>query len=149
MNDIFATLYETWLGIYSYDYPVIFNHIYENGQYIWLGLAFLLIPIPFWAVFYLLWRYPYGKFLHWFIWMVLSIITVAGTTYSIMNMAIFASNDQSLISALSNPASGYDSYANTLIITYAFYNSGLAVIAGFFYSLILKQFSKIQIHLPF
>ena len=147
MKDIFAPLYE--LFFYDGNYSVIFDVLYIDGGYITFGLLFILIPLFFNLLFYFVWRYPYGRFWHWLLWNIISTVTVFGITYSCANTAIFGSTDQNLLKALGDTASGYEQYANSLPIKYACLNGCLALLVGFIYSIFLKQFSKIQIHLPF
>lgn len=147
MKDIFAPLYE--LFMYDGNYSVIFDVLYKDGGYVFFGSVFIIIPLAFFLLFYLVWKYPYGKFWHWMLWYILSALTVFGLTWNFTNIAIFGSTDQSLIKALADSASGYEQYAQSLPMKYAALNTCLALIFGFVYSIILKQFSKIQMHLPF
>lgn len=149
MNDIFAIIYETWLDLYDLQFRLIFDTLFDDGGYIKLGIIFLLIPLIMFAAFYFLWKYPYGKFWHWLLWLLIVFLITGGISWGIANNEIFLSNNQALIDALAYPESGYEEYANTLPVKYAFVNGLLAISLGFIYSLILKQFSKIQIHLPF
>jgi hypothetical protein len=136
-------------GIFDNLYFLIFQHLYENGGYIKLGLSFVLIPFVCWILFYYLWKYPYGKLWHWLVWMALTVLIVFGTTYGIANTEILGSDNQALNEAIADAGTGYADYAASLPLKYALANSLLALIIGFIYSLIMKQFSKIQIHLPF
>ena len=148
MKDIFAPLYEKFL--YDGNYSVIFDVLYKDGGYVAFGLLFIVVPLVFFLLFYLVWKYPYGNFWHWLLWYIFAALWVFGLTWSFTNMAIFGSADQSLIKALADPASGYEQYAQSLPLKYASLNAGFAFFVGFFiYSPILKQFSKIQMHLPF
>jgi hypothetical protein len=149
MKDAFATIYETWFGIYSPDYDLIYTNLYDGGGYIKLGLSFALIPLLLWLLFYFLWRYPYGKIWHWLIWLGVSVVVVFSVSYGIANSEIFASGNQALNDALADSSTGYMDYAASLPWRYAFVNMLFTLVLGFIYSLILKQFSKIQIHLPF
>lgn len=149
MNDFFAIIYETLFGLYESQFRLIFDTLYENGGYNLLGLTFTLVPLILFAAFYFLWKYPYGKFWHWLLWLIIVFLITGGISWGISNNEIFLSNNQALINALADPESGYEEYANTLPMTYALVNGLLAIVLGFIYSLILKQFSKIQIHLPF
>jgi hypothetical protein len=149
MNDIFAPIYETLFGLYDPKFDLIFSTLYNGGGYIKIGLIFILIPLIMWALFYFAWRNPYGKYWYWLLWLLFSCIVVFGVTWGVANTEIFASNNQNLIDALADPNTGYEQYASSLPIKYAMINTGLAIIIGFIFSLILKQFSKIQMHLPF
>ncbi len=149
MNEFFGTIYDDVFGIFNNLYFLIFQHLYENGGYIKLGLSFILIPLVCWLLFYYLWKYPYGKIWHWLIWMCVTVLIVFGATYGIANTEIMGSDNQALNEAIADASTGYGDYAATLPLKYALANSLLAFIFGFIYSLIMKQFSKIQLHLPF
>lgn len=149
MKEFFVTIYETVFGIFDGKYSLIFSTLYDYNGYIKLGLLFILIPLLFWIIFYFAWNYPYGKFWHWALWLVVSVIVVFICSWSLINTEIFASNNQQLTDAINDPASGYSQYASGLPLVYSLINTGLALILGFIYSLFLKQFSKIQMHLPF
>jgi len=149
MRDIFAPIYETWFGLYNQSYDLIFTTLYNDGGYIKFGLSFILIPLVCWLIFYYVWRYPYGRWWHWLIWLIVATIIVFGTTWGIANSEIFASSNPDLIDALADPDSGYEAYAQTLPMKYVTINSILTVAISIIYSFIMKQFSKVQIHLPF
>jgi hypothetical protein len=149
MNNLFATIYEALFGLYEAKFSLIFDTLFDYGGYNLLGFTFLVIPLMMFAGFYFLWKYPYGKFWHWLLWLIITFIITSGISLGISNNEIFLSENQQLIDALADPESGYEQYAYTLPLKYAFFNGLLSLIIGFLYSLILKQFSKIQIHLPF
>lgn len=149
MREFFAMVYETWFGLFNQAYNLIFRILFDDGGYIKLGLSFVLIPLICWGLFYFVWKYPYGRIIHWLIWLLVSVIIVFGTTYATANISIFASNSQALNDALADASTGYKDYADTLPLMYATFNSLLTLVIGLIYSLIMKQFSKIQIHLPF
>jgi len=81
--------------------------------------------------------------------LVVTVILVFGTTWGIAKSEILASSNQDLIDAISDPETGYEAYAQTLPMRYATINSVLSVVISIVYSFIMKQFSKIQAHLPF
>jgi len=149
MKDNFSTIYETWFQLYNSQFDSIFNTLFYDGGYIMFGLSFILIPLVLWLLFYYVWKYPYGKVWHWLVWLLITFVIVAGLTFGIANNEIFVSDNQALINALAEPESGYEQFAKTLPLKYALFNGILTIGIGFIYSLILKQFSKIQIHLPF
>jgi len=149
MSEFFGTIYDGIFGIYNASYHQIFQHLFDNGGYIKMGLSFLLIPFIGWLLFYYLWKYPYGKIWHWLIWMAVMILVVSGTTYGIANTELFGSDNQALNELIADTSTGYADYAASLPIKYALINSLLALIAGLIYSLFMKQLSKVQIHLPF
>ena len=147
MKEIFAFIYDTLFGIFDPNYYLIFNHLYDNGGYTSMGFILLLVPLLCWLLFYFLMTYPYGKFYHWFIVLLVTALVVFGLTYGAANTEIFSSNNQNLNNALSN--SNFSDFASSLPIQYALINGLLTLIVGFLYSLFLKRFSKIQTHLPF
>jgi len=122
MNDFFAIIYETLFGLYESQFSLIFDTLYENGGYNLLGLTFILVPLIMFAAFYFLWKYPYGKFWHWLLWLLIVFLITGGISWGISNNEIFLSDNQALIDALADPESGYEEYANTLPIKYALFN---------------------------
>lgn len=147
MNSFFAFIYDTIFGIYDQNFDLIHTHLFDSYGYTKMGIVFFALPLVGWFFFYFLWKYPYGKILHWLIWLLILAITTMGFTYGIANSEIFASNNQELNDALAN--SSFTDYAVSLPYTYALINGLLAAIVSFLYSIFLKQFSKINIHLPF
>ena len=149
MNEFFGTIYYTVFGIFDNKYFLIFQHLYENGGYVKFGLSFILFPLVCWVLFYYLWKYPYGELWHWLLWLAVSVFIVFVATYGIANTEILGSDNQALNEAIADASTGYADYAASLPLKYALANSLLALIISFIYSLIMKQFSRIQIHLPF
>ncbi|HOX75638.1 MAG TPA: hypothetical protein PLB27_13045, partial [Bacteroidales bacterium] len=127
----------------------IFQHLYDNGGYTRMGLTFLLIPLAGWIIFYFLWKYPYSKLWHWLVWTAVMVLVVALVTNGIANSEIFNSGNQTLNELLADTETGYAEYARSLPMKYVLANSLLALILSFLYSLLLKQFSRIHVHLPF
>lgn len=149
MKEFFAAIYDTWFGVFNQQYILIFRNLFDEGGYIMFGLCFIFIPLILWLFFYYVWNNPYGKFWHWLFWLIIISLLVAGTTWVIASHEIFGSSNQMLNDALTTPGSGYNDYAQSLPIKYAIINGFLTLVISFIYSLIMKQFSKIQIHLPF
>lgn len=149
MKDLFAFIYENLFGLYNSNFKLIFDNLYSNGGYLLFGAAFILIPLILWGLFYYIWKYPYGRIWHWIAWFLLIIIVVFVSTWALANSLVLSPSDQALIDALADPSSGYEAYAAKLPISYAFYNSILTLLVSIFYCLFMKQFSKIQMHLPF
>lgn len=146
---MFSTLYETLFGIYYEKYQLIFSTLNENGSYLKLGLLFIIIPLVLWCIFYFVWRYPYGRKWHWGLWLVITGIIVLICTWQMSKSEIFVTSNQQLYDALNDPQSGYNQYAQRVINKYSAVNFLLSLVLGFVYSLFLKQYSKIQMHLPF
>ena len=149
MKDLFATIYESFFGLYDPQFSLIFDTLYDYGGYVLLGITFLAVPLLMFIGFYYLWKNPYGKFWHWFLWLIICLLITGGISWGISNNEIFLSDNQGLIDALADKESGYEEFAKTLPLKYALFNGLLSACLGFVYSVILKQFSKIQIHLPF
>lgn len=149
MKEIFATIYEVWLGLFNQDFDLIFSNLFDNGGYIKMGLSFVLVPLVCFLLFYYLWKYPYGKLWHWLLWLGIIFIIVFGVTYSIASGEIFSSNNQALNDAIADSSTGYQNYGSSLPFKYALWNGMFSIIMGVIYSFFMKRFSKIQIHLPF
>lgn len=149
MDQFFAFIYDTLFGVYDPKFVLIYQTLFSDGGYVMFGADFIIIPLIFWLVFYYLWRYPYGKLWHWLTWLLVSVVIVLISTWAIAQKEIFDSNNQALIQAMADPQTGYRDHAAGLPIRYALINSFLALCIGFIYSIILKQFSRIQMHLPF
>ena len=149
MKEFSATVYETWFKLFNQDYNLIFSTLFDDGVYANLVLSLLFISFLFWALFYYFLTYPYGTFLHWIGWLIISALVVAIVTYSLVNAGIFSSSNQSLNDALADSSTGYADFGESLPMKFAFYNGILTLFIGFIYSMVLKQFSKIQVHLPF
>lgn len=146
---------EDWLNIYKSEYDVIFQTFFNNGTYNLLGITFLALPFVLLLGFFFLWKYPYGKFWHWLIYVIIVAIIVGIVSWQVTYNGIFNSNSQELDNLLNNNTVpdgaqiGYEDFAYRLLPKYAIINGVLAAFVSFIYSLIQKQFSKIQIHLPF
>lgn len=149
MNKGFATLYENFLGIFDQRFKLIFYTLFEEGSYTYIGLCFIVPAIILLFIFYYVWSYPYGKFWHWLFWLLVITLVTFGLTWSLSNEFIFNSSSKQLDALLGDPNSGYEEYALTLAVKYALWNAGFSIILGFIYSLLMKQFSKVQTHLPF
>ena len=149
MKEFSATVYETWFNLFNQEYNLIFSTLYDDGIYTNLLLCLIVIPFLFWVIFYYFLTYPYGTILHWIGWLIISALVVAIVTYNIVNAGIFSSNNQSLNDALADSSIGYAAFGESLPMKFALYNGILTLFIGFVYSMVLKQFSKIQVHLPF
>ncbi len=145
MKDFFASLYE-WL-IYNPSCPLIFDTLYDNNSYILFAIIFLAIPLISLFVFYILYKNPYTTYFTWVIFLFSSIVLVFLITFAWAMREIYAVNP-ALIGELNKPLSAYKAYAALLPLKYALVNCFLAAILGVIVSLIFKQFSKVQTHLP-
>lgn len=150
LADFFASIYEnTWFGIYQNNFALIFKHLFDNGGYIKIGLTFILIPFFILLIFYYLFKNPYVKQLHWILLIISISLVVFIVTYLIVDNEILSSSNKALNKALSLDSTGYKKYASTLGAEYGLINAFLALLISVFYSLIMRPFSKIQMHLPF
>lgn len=149
MNDFFARIYESWCQLYDSASPfvLLFDAFFEGKAYLQMGLAVLLLPLLLWALFYFFWQSPYGKIGHWILWLFVVAGVVGVVTYSLANNVIQTSGDIDLANELSNEE--FQNYFTNLLLKYAFVNAGISFIVSLIYSLIIKQKSKMQIHLPF
>lgn len=146
---MFATLYETIFNLYNADFYLIFQILLDEGGYNTLGLLLISLPLILLILFYYLWNNPYSKLFYWIIWIIFIAIVVFGSSFAAFNSAIYNSSNQELLNALNDPQAGYAQYASTLVYKFAAYNSISSLLLSFIYSIFLKQFSKLHIHLPF
>jgi len=149
MKDFFATLYDTWIGLYDSNYFLIYDQLRDSASYTYFGLTFILIPLVIFLLFYFGFRYPYAKWWHWLIAVVLSAVIVWIATREAAYLAIFDTSNNELNNALNTQESGYDAYARPLPFEYAHWNAIMSLAVSFIWSMILRPFSKIQKHLPF
>ena len=149
MSNFLVLFYEKFLGLFNQDYYLIFEALKEYNGYLYMFLSFTIIPLLIFILFYLLYKNPYAKLLHWVITLVFSAVATGIVAWWIANNQIFNSYSPDLIEALSDPELHYEEYAKGLCRQYAIYLFVLSLIMGFIYSLIIKRFSKNQIHLPF
>ena len=149
MKDFFADIYEIVFELVDPKFPLITDTMDYNYGYVLLGVSFVIVPLVMFASFYLLWKYPYGRFWHWFLWLVITSLLTSVISWSISYNEIILSSDNSLNKALNDTESGYKDATYNFLMNYALCNGVLCVITACIYSVLLKQISKIQIHLPF
>lgn len=145
--DFFAAIYDTLFSIWSQKYSFIFTTLFSDGGYFNFSLLFTLIPLACWLIFYFVWRYPYGKWWHWLLWLLFTALLVMGATYGIARNEILVSSNPDMISCYNDP--DCFSYAESLPFEYTKANGILSIFISIILSFVLKQFSKIQTHLPF
>jgi len=141
-------IYEKLFGIYDSSYQLIFDTL--RNAYVFFVIFFFLLPLVLWALFYFAYQNPYATVLHWFGWLAVSVIIVAILTGFWAWYEIYAVNavNSKLSEELNKPSSAYKAYAALLPLKYALVNCLLAAILSAIFSLIFKQFSKVQTHLP-
>jgi len=148
LSDWFATIYDRVFSIFNPDFQdPVFQYFFDSGFYVMLGAIFIFIPLVLMAIFYYAWHYPYARWWHWLIWVAITILLVFGCTYGYANTFIINSNAQEMMNCYN--VQECSDYINSLPLEYAKANIILSMIVGFLGSLILKQWSKVQTHLPF
>lgn len=147
-SDWFATIYERLFSIFNADYQdPVFQYLFDSGFYIMLGVIFIFVPLALMALFYYVWHYPYSRWWHWLIWFAITILIVFGCTFGYANTFILGSNAPEMVPCFNVQVCS--DYINGLPLEYAKANIILGMILGFIGSLILKQWSKVQTHIPF
>jgi hypothetical protein len=139
--NVFYEFFENILGIFNTNYSIVFQEFYSSGGYNNLFLVLFGIPLVFLLVFYFIWKYPYGTLLHWIIFVGIITFTVAGLTYSSVRL--------DLANYVINPDPDIEDFTNALVVKYVILNAALTILVSLIYSLGLKRFSKVQMHLPF
>ncbi len=140
MNNIYE-FFENAFGIFVNQFSMVFQTFFEKGGYNNMGMLLLFIPLVFLLLFYLLWKYPYATFWHWLIYV--GIIAV------IVGVSTFSSDRLTLAKFLVHSNPEIVDFTEALVLKYAILNACLSLLVSFIYSLILRRFSKVQMHLPF
>ncbi len=137
----FYEFFENIFGIYDDRFSIVFQNFYQYGGYNDMGLLLIGVPLIISGLFYLVWKYPYGTIFHWIIMIVITACIAAGSTYGTTRLA--------LADSLISPDPNIVDFTNLLVLKYTLLNALLSLLVSFLYSLVLKQFSKVQMHLPF
>tara|TARA_R110001599_G_scaffold242579_1_gene442218 strand:- start:28132 stop:28554 length:423 start_codon:yes stop_codon:yes gene_type:complete len=132
---------EDILGLYKEEFEFIFNRMYEETIYTKMGLLTLLISGGLMALFYFLYNNPYAKLLHW-----ITAMLISGVIVSIITFGVITSG---LADYLVDSDLEVQDFTKNLRFWYAGLNFVLACICSFLWSLILRKWSKIQMHIPF
>jgi hypothetical protein len=142
-------LYSIVLGFLNANsYPILDYALDQSNTYFKLVLLCFVLPILYWLVFYKLYSNPYSKLFHYLIALLLSLVLIGFLSYSLVNEALWGSNNQALNDLLASDQPAIE-IADALPLYLSIYNVILSAILGFVYSIFLKRFSKIQMHLPF
>ncbi|MCZ4319182.1 hypothetical protein O4H26_09280 [Aequorivita viscosa] len=128
-------------GIFNVNYSIVFQNFYQSGGYNQMGFLLFGISLVSLLLFYFLWKYPYGTLTHWIIYIVIIALIIGGSTFGAVRLV--------LANSLVNPEPQLADFTNLLVIKYSLLNAFLSLLVSFIYSLLLKQFSKVQMHLPF
>ncbi len=137
----FYEFFEKSFGIFDNNFSMVFQTFFINGGYNSIGLLLLIIPLIFLSLFYFIWRYPYGTIWHWLISLSIIAIIVAASTFGSVSL--------SLAKFLVDPNPLIADFTGSLVWKYAILNGFLAIGISFIFSLILRRYSKVQMHLPF
>ncbi len=132
----------------AFNFPEFDSVLEVNKTYLSLSLLCFVLPIIFWLLFYKFYSYPYAKLFHWISALVILLIIVGILSYATVNEALFGSNNLGIDQLLASNNSAQE-IADSLPLYLSIYNVFLSAILGFAYSLLLKRFSKVQMHLPF
>lgn len=144
----FGTIYDRWFNIFNPDFQTpVFQYFIDSGFYIRIGLIFIFVPLIFMSLFYFIFKYPYARWWHWALCYLIASLIVFGWTFGYATQFIIASNAQDMIYCLQ--VKECNDYVQGLPLEYAKANVILSLIVGFIGSMVLKQFSKVQAHLPF
>lgn len=150
INELFAGFFESVLisdADYS-NYSLVFNHLYDNGMYTYLGLiTFLVILLPLFY-FYKLYKNPYAGIIHWLITLLIGALLTAVLIYGILDWAIYNVHNPVLMDAISNTNTGYNDFIDSWMLIFPFKCAVIAFIWGAIISIVLKSISKIQTHIP-
>jgi len=134
--EFFEEFFDIYIGIFSY----IFTHIYDNSGYGMMFLILIGIPLLFFFIFYYLCRNPYFTKTSWAIVLGISALFVIGITY--------VCSRQLLVDYIFSGELDEEDYALNLTLFYSFLNGCLSLFVGIIWSLFLKQWSKLYMHLP-
>ncbi len=137
----FYEFFEKSFGIFDNNFSMVFQTLFENGGYNNMGLILLFIPLVFLLLFYFIWKYPYGTIWHWLISLGIITIIVGAATFGSVSLAIakFLVDTNQVVA----------DFTSSLVWKYAILNAFLSLLISFLFSLILRRFSKVQMHLPF
>lgn len=147
LSDFFGYVYDSIFNIYDANISNVFNYFFGSGFYVIMGTIFVLIPAILMAVFYFLWKNPYGRWFHWLITLTITVIVVAISTYGYANYFINYSNAQDMLNCYADETC--QSLIKDLPFDYAIANLVSSAVISIVLSVIFKQFSKLQAHLPF
>lgn len=147
LSNFFGYVYDSIFNIYNANISNVFNYFFDSGFYVIMGTMFVLIPALLMSVFYFIWKNPYGKWYHWLIMLAIIVIVVAISTYGYAESFINYSNAQVMSDCYN------DDFCQSLIkdlpFDYAIANFASSALISIVFSIIFKQFSKLQAHLPF
>jgi hypothetical protein len=132
---------EDILGLYKEEFEFIFNRMYEDTVYTKIALLAIFISGGLMSLFYFLYNNPYAKLLHW-----LAAILISGVIVSIITFSVVTSG---LADYLVDSDLEVQDFTKSLRIWYVGLNFILACICSFLWSLLLRKWSKIQMHIPF
>ena len=142
MNNLFASLYETFFDWNSYEN--LLRAVFDNSDYGKLGLIMLLLPLLVLVVFYKLWDPINKQKLKWILSLVLILIVSYGVTSGILY------SNAGILQEMGN-YSGDNGEASP---TYFVFQMGMislliSSVMSLIYFIILKRFSTNNSYNPF
>lgn len=149
LKDFFVYIYES--VYYDQAYREVFDILYGNSiicGYFWLFCIAFFIPVVCMGLFYFVWKYPFGKWYHWFIWSGITVLISGLTTrkflYEILSIPLrdFSYGDGGGVWTVNE-------FTDKLIREYTLLNSLYSILIILVFTLVFKQFSTHQAHLPF
>lgn len=139
--DVIYTFFDTTIfDVFKNEYDYIFDLLYNKSSYGDMFIISLTVPIVLYLVFYYLIRLPYLTILHWLIVLLIVILLTFGFEFAYLRDVL----SEYLMSGDYEEAE----YTSNLIYFYSFLNVGFSIIFGIVFSFILKQWSKMYMHLP-
>lgn len=132
----------------AFNFPEFDSVLESNKTYLTLSFLCFVLPIIFWLLFYKFYSYPYAKLFHWISAFAILLIIVGILSYASVNEALLGANNSGIDQLLASNNSAQE-IADSLPLYLSIYNVFLSAILGFVYSIFLKRFSKVQMHLPF
>ena len=150
MNQIFAWIYEKVFSIDSPEFTPILDILYDQDGYVIVGIALIFIPFVIWSVFYFLIQYPYLSNLHWRICFATQILITFVLSWFIVYKFVIDTDANTPLLYPSNEEYGQAirSFARIVSRKIAFSNILLSAFFGYIWVLVLRRWSKQNIHLP-
>lgn len=136
MNDFFGQIFYEHNFLYHNVYS---PELYGNNFYTKFGLLMVIIPLVVLAIFYFINKYPYCKWWHWLITLVVAGAIVAVISNNLLN--------EELAVYVLEPVKYTD--VNGFINNLTFANLAYSLLVGFIISFVYKQVPGPQSTLPF
>jgi hypothetical protein len=132
--------FDTLFDVFDNQYSYLFTELYEESSYGYMFIISLAVPLILYLVFYYLLRLPYLTILHWLLVLFLVGLLTFGLEIAYLRDVL----SEYLMSGDFEEAD----YTSDLVYFYSFLNVGFSIVFGIIFSFILKQWSKMYMHLP-